>query len=245
MGIFISLLVIQLLIFAGLVFLLRNLLTKNITGATAHLDQMNQDFTKKQEEANKKTQEADQYYQTTLTKAREDALQFKERIEKEAVEGKDKMIAEARQESERIIERANKTREMLIGEINKRIEEGSLDKACDLTEHVVPPQLYKQLHQEWLEELLSRGLEELGSLQVSEDVKEAVLKTAFALTDAQKTSLNKKLKEKLGRNIALHEEVDSSVVAGAVVSLGSLVLDGSLRNKIKGAARAQQTSNKK
>ncbi|MFH1045544.1 MAG: F0F1 ATP synthase subunit delta [Candidatus Omnitrophota bacterium] len=241
---FISLLIIQVVIFVGLVVLLRNMLTKNITGATAHLDQLNRDYTKKQEEANKKLQEADQYYQQTIAKAREEALQFKERLEKEAQTGKDKTLELARQESERLIERANKTRELLIDEIEQKIEERALGRAADLVEQVLPRHLYKDIHAHWVEVLISSGLEELGSLQLPRDVAEVQLKSAFQLTAAQKESLSLKLKEKLSREITLKEEVDPHVVAGVIITLGSLVLDGSLRKKIRESARVQSARDK-
>ena len=45
--------------------------------------------------------------------------------------------------------------------------------------------------------------------------------------------LSKRLKQLLGREVKLKEEVDSKVVVGLIVTVGSLVLDGSLKNKIR------------
>lgn len=245
MALFVTLFILLLLIFAGMTFLLYNLLSKNITSAKAHLDQMGQDYTKKQQEINKKLQEADQYYQTTITKAREEAIELKERLEKEASTGKGKALDEARKESEKIIDRANKTREMLIAEIDQKVEEKALDRACELVEQVLPEHLAQQMHLHWVEELITGGLEELGNLHLPENISQAQLKCAFELSAKQKEQLSQKLKEKLGRDIKLVEESDSSIVAGIVISLGNLVLDGSLKNKIKEAARVQQAASKK
>jgi len=180
-----------------------------------------------------------------LGKAREEALQLKERIEKEAQTGKGKVIEEARLESERIIERANKTREMLIEEMQQKIDGKALDRACELIEQVLPEHLRSQMHAQWVEELISGGLEELGSLQLPEEIQKAQLKSAFALSSKQKESLNQKLKGRLGREVTLEEKIDPTVVAGVTISLGSLVLDGSLKNKIKEAARVRQSADKK
>ena len=44
---------------------------------------------------------------------------------------------------------------------------------------------------------------------------------------------SKKLEQLLDRRIALKEEVNPEIVAGIIINIGSVVLDGSLRNKIK------------
>ena len=67
-----------------------------------------------------------------------------------------------------------------------------------------------------------------------------IIKSAFPLSDKQQNSLSKKLKEALGKDIEIKEESDPSVVAGLVIILGSLVLDGSLKNKIQEKARYVQ-----
>lgn len=239
---FFLLLLIQLLIFAGLAFLLRYLLTRNITQATAHLQQLSQDYAKREQQAKKRLEEAEQYYQKTITKAQQEATQLKAQFEKETQAAKDKILDEARQESERIIQRATKTRELLMNELNQKIEARSLERASELIQQVLPTQLREQIHTQWLKELVSSGLEELGSLRVPKDISLAHVSSAFRLSSKQQELLRKKLKEKLGRDIKLREEVDPRVVAGVVVSLGSLVLDGSLKYKIKEVARARQVA---
>ncbi len=43
----VSLIVLQVLIFGGLILVLRKILTQNVVLATKHLDELNQDYTKK------------------------------------------------------------------------------------------------------------------------------------------------------------------------------------------------------
>lgn len=242
---FIQLLIIQIFIFAGLALLLRNLLTRNVTQATGHLQQLSQDYTKKEQEAKKKMDEAEQYYQKTLGKAQQEAAQVKEQFEQQSQIAKDKIIEEARKESERIISRAEKTREMLLEELEQKIEVQALDRACELVQQVLPNHLHKEIHAHWFEELVSSGLEELGSLHLPDQADEAEVTSAFSLSSKEQELLAKRLKEKLGRQIKIKEKLDPQVVAGVVVKLGSLVLDGSLKYKIKEAASARQSASKK
>jgi F0F1-type ATP synthase delta subunit len=77
----------------------------------------------------------------------------------------------------------------------------------------------------------------LDRLKVPEGVKEVKVVSAFELDHKQRLALTAKMKEKLGFEVKLIEEKDPSIIAGLVVSIGSLFLDGSLRFKIQEAAR--------
>lgn len=57
--------------------------------------------------------------------------------------------------------------------------------------------------------------------------------TAFALSDSQKVSLTQALETRLGLKVTLDEVVDSSLVGGAIVRAGDLVIDGSARGRIE------------
>jgi F-type H+-transporting ATPase subunit delta len=74
-------------------------------------------------------------------------------------------------------------------------------------------------------------------LRVPEGLSEVKVVSAFNLTEAEEASLKLKLKEKLGFEVKLREEIDPTLICGLVVNIGSLILDGSLKFKIQGAAR--------
>jgi F-type H+-transporting ATPase subunit delta len=57
--------------------------------------------------------------------------------------------------------------------------------------------------------------------------------SAIALTDTQKTSLIEALEARLGLKVNLDETVDTSLVGGAIVKAGDLVIDGSARGRIE------------
>ena len=78
------LVVIQLVVFTLLVLFLRMLLTRNISTATTHLHELNQDYNQKVEDANKRKAEVDRYYDEMLLKAKADAEKNKVQILREA-----------------------------------------------------------------------------------------------------------------------------------------------------------------
>lgn len=57
--------------------------------------------------------------------------------------------------------------------------------------------------------------------------------SAVALTDAQQQALGKALEARLARNVSLSFDQDDSVIGGAVIRAGDLVIDGSLRAQLE------------
>ena len=230
---FYLLLLIQLLVFGVLALLLRQLLTRNITGAAAHLQQLSQDYTKKEEQATKRLEEAEQYYQKMLAKAQEEVHQLKAQFEKETQEGKDKILKQAHIESEEIVQRANKAKQAILSEIDDRIAKEAIKKSCELVEDVLSGQFKLGVHSGWVDDLIENGFKQMSKLHISDNITEAKVTSALPLEKNQRNKLSQKLKSIFKKNVTVKEEVDPKVVAGIVITIGNLVLDGSLRGKIR------------
>src|SRR3989338_4258930 len=67
---FLSLIFLQLAVFAVLVFFLRVVFRRNVSAATAHLHELNQDYTHKLDDARKKQAEAEKYFEDTILRAK-------------------------------------------------------------------------------------------------------------------------------------------------------------------------------
>lgn len=66
----------------------------------------------------------------------------------------------------------------------------------------------------------------------AEGTVKAQLITAFPATDAQKQSIAAALKQRFGRDVELEYVTDPTLMGGAVVRAGDLVIDGSVRGKL-------------
>lgn len=67
---------------------------------------------------------------------------------------------------------------------------------------------------------------------------EAEVLTARPLSAAQKTNLTEALKTRLGVSVSIVETVDESLIGGAIVKAGDLVIDGSARGRVEKLAIA-------
>jgi F-type H+-transporting ATPase subunit delta len=72
----------------------------------------------------------------------------------------------------------------------------------------------------------------------AESTVEAEVISAFPLSDAQKTNLVSALKDKLGREVNLAVQTDESLIGGAIVRAGDMVIDGSVTGHLEKLAQA-------
>jgi F0F1-type ATP synthase membrane subunit b/b' len=235
-----SLVLLQILIFSSLVFFLRKILNRNVSSATAHLEQLTAEYTKKEDQVKKQLEEAKLKSQEIIANAKREAQEQRVSILTQAQEQRDKILSDAQGKAEEMVQQADRTRQALLAEINQKIEAKALEQAVELVQQALPEHIRKEIHQSWLEEVISGSLEQLDRLHIPKGVTEARVSSAFALSAKQSQDLNAKIKEKLGHKIELKQEVDPAVIAGLVVNIGSLVLDGSLRFKIQEVASAKQ-----
>jgi F-type H+-transporting ATPase subunit delta len=72
----------------------------------------------------------------------------------------------------------------------------------------------------------------------------AKVESATELTAAQKKSLEESLGKTMGRPVSLDATTNSSLIGGVVVTLGSLMIDDSIRTKLERMGRAMKHNGK-
>ncbi|MBN1913180.1 MAG: F0F1 ATP synthase subunit delta [Candidatus Omnitrophica bacterium] len=233
----VSLIVLLVIIFLVMVFMFRKIMTQNVTLATSHLEDLNREYSEKEKEVNRKLEEVQLKSQEILARAQSESEKLRDDALKEIESEKERILQAARTHSEEMIKQAERSRQALIQEIEERIAKEAVNKACELIQTTLPEQFKREVHAHWIEELITNGFNQLERLRLPEDVEEIKITSAFALDDRQRKIMVKKLSEALKRNITLKEEIEAKIVAGFIISIGSLVLDGSLKNKIQEQAK--------
>lgn len=228
-----SLILIQVIIFIAFIVIARKVISKNVGTATKHLEVLDEDYTKKENEINRQLDGTKQKTEEMLTQAKKDADELKKEIIKGAEGEKEKIVIQARTQGDDIIKQADKSRQLLLSEIDERISKEAVNKAAELIQLAIPEQFKFEIHTQWVEELISQGFGKISRLQIPKDIQEVKITTAFDLKDKQLKDLSEKLKSVLKRSVKIRENIDKSIVAGLIINIGSLILDGSLKNKIK------------
>lgn len=66
-----------------------------------------------------------------------------------------------------------------------------------------------------------------------ENVVDVELVSAMPVDAAQEQRLAAALRKRLGREVRIHTQIDASLIGGAIVRAGDLVIDGSLRGRLE------------
>lgn len=70
---------------------------------------------------------------------------------------------------------------------------------------------------------------------------EAHVQTAYALTKAQTEKLQKELTQQMGANVTLDVKVNKDLLGGMIVTVGSRMIDDSVRRKLERLGRAMSS----
>jgi F-type H+-transporting ATPase subunit delta len=71
-----------------------------------------------------------------------------------------------------------------------------------------------------------------------ENTVDVTVTSATRLDDTQKNAIATALRKRLGREVRLETELDQDLIGGAVIRAGDVVIDGSLRTRLKSLANA-------
>jgi len=236
----ISMICVVIIIFVVLVLFMKKIINRDVVSATSHLDNLASEFTQKEEAIKKQYEELKRQSQEIIENAKKDAQAQKDNILKQADEEKNKVIDQAQEKANEIVKQADNARLALLAELERKIDERAVQKAGELLNEALPVNIRNDIHQRWVDDLISNSFQQLDRLRIPEGISEIKVVTAFALNQKQSAALLAKIKERLGYDVNLKEEIDPNIIAGLVVNIGGLFLDGSLRFKIQEAARGQQ-----
>jgi F0F1-type ATP synthase membrane subunit b/b' len=236
----VSMVMLVVIVFIGLVVFMQRIFNKEVTSATSHLDKLAEEYAQKEEAIKKQFEEAKRQSQEIILNAQKDGLQQKEALLKQAQEDRNKIIAEAHQSAEEVIRQADNARLALLAELDRKIDQRALHKASELLQTAIPDQIKSAIHTLWTDSIISSSFENLDRLKIPDGLSEVAVVSAAALEPRQRTALTGKLAEKLGFPVKLSEEVDPKLVAGFIVTIGSLCFDGTLSFRIQEVARGQR-----
>ncbi len=229
-----QLIIIQVITFTLLVFLLRQFLYKQVTRSLARLQQLYQENLNREEELKRRREETEQELKAKIARNNEEIGRLRAAAEADARKVHEEILAKARGEGRRIVAGAEAQKERMRANLVSEMEEKALGLASDIIEHIFTAQVAQGIHYHLIDELIEEiGKSDGRRLQLTVETVEVVV--PFPLTQVQKEKLKKILSSNMGRSVNLKETIDQEIVTGMVLRLGDLVLDGSLKNKLRGA----------
>lgn len=227
-----TIIIFQGLVFIGLIFVLRHFMQEHVSGAMGHMQKLNDELLKQQAELKEKIAAAEKEYQTKFTKAQQEVSQMQATAKQEVTKSLEDARARAQLEREKLINEAVDTRDKMRQEIMGEMEQRAIQYSFDLIREFFSEELQKAANDILIKEVIE-GLKEVDveSFEIKSDTAELVVPEP--LSQESRARLQKVLKEKIKRDIQFKEEVKPDIIAGLVLKFGTLVVDGSLANRLK------------
>ncbi len=228
-----QLIIVQVITFAILVFLLRQFLYKQNAQALERLQQLYQENLKREEDLKNAQEAADQELKKKIAQHNEEIKKLKAAGEVDVQKMHDEILAKAKEDADKIVAEAEANKERIKANLVSEMEEKALVLASDIIENIFTDQVAQGIHRHLIDEFIEE-IEKSDGQRMQLDVETVEIAAPYPLTQDQEENLKKILSTKMGRSVSIKGTIDQEMVAGMVVRLENLVLDGSLRNKLKG-----------
>lgn len=221
-------------ILALIIFVIKRMLLSDTMKAVATIKQVEAEVRKKEETIRMEIDVHEKEFQKKKKEAEAELEEKRKQSEKEIEQKRESILAEAKKESDNIMEQAKKNEEKFRQQLAQDMEEKAVDYAGQVFQMVSSDQMSSELNKALIGELLD-ALEEVDSSAITVDGSDAHFTSSHPIEPDQKQRLEGLIKEKFGVEIKVEENIDESILGGLVMKLGSLEIDGSLKNRYQEA----------
>ncbi|OQX54062.1 MAG: ATP synthase F1 subunit delta, partial [Candidatus Omnitrophica bacterium 4484_213] len=210
------------------------LFQRHLGFALGRLHNLNQDVLNKEEELRKRQEEIEIEYAEKMKQAAQEVEEIRNKANEEALLARDKILDQAKTEKAKLIERAIAEKRKQEKQLETKIAQQGRSLASNLIEYIFSKEIKEAIHIQLVDELIEKLQATSHKLQARNN-EQAEITSVYPLKAEQKKRLIKTLSEKVGQNIELKEKIDKEIIGGVIIKLGDIVIDGSLKNKLRKA----------
>lgn len=216
-----------------LVFLvigIRLLLAGTAKRAVLRVRQVEDEVRKKEEDIRREIEEHERDFAEKKAEAERQLQAHRDEARREAAHLKEKAVAEAKKEGQKIIEQAQKNERKIRDQIARQMEDKAVEYGGRIFKLVFSDLLTGELNGLFNDELID-ALNEIESGSITVDSGAASVTVSHPMGEEQRNRLETVLRTKFRDDAVIEETVDDSLLAGLILKMGSLEIDGSLRNR--------------
>jgi len=231
---FIPLLIIQVITFIALVLLLRALFRNNLTTSLNRLTDLHEQNVVKEDQLKEELERARAERLAEVERGKAEAREIIENAKKEVDNLKARAAVESKAEGHDITSRAQQDAEKFKQSILAELGKQSLALSMQMIQYTLTSSGKENLQQQMIDEIIGeiKDLTKDKFTVISDKVKVA---SAFPLNEAERQNLKNTLSEKLDTPVVLEEKIEPDLVAGLIIEIGALIIDGSLKNSLSRA----------
>ncbi len=232
-----QIIVIQIITFSLIVFALRKMLYSDSARESRRLRELSNENLRREREITRKEQETEKLFAEKIASANAEVIKIRLKGESDVEELKKSLIADAEQEAAGILKSALSDREKIKEELSLETKSQVPLLALRIMKDALSEPVRELIHRELVLEVIHKS-RELEKEQASSSLRAVEIVSARALTKTEKENLLEALFGARGKRPPVEEKLDNDLIAGLLVRLDTLVIDGTLRDRLERMARA-------
>ena len=231
----------QVVVFGVMLAALKWILLRDTLDAVRRLKEEEGELGKKEDAVRRRLEEHEAEYRRKAADMQEELARAREQAEKESQRLRDSLVEEARKEKDRILAEAERGRERMRQDLVQETEARAMEYAGRVFELVFSERIGAALNRLFLDELIE-ALAEVDGTSITIDAQEALLESAQPVEPDQKKRLVEVIGRTFGVEPVITEKSAPELISGVRIKLGSLEIDGSLRNRFREAGEELKKS---
>jgi F0F1-type ATP synthase membrane subunit b/b' len=227
-----KIIILQVGVFAGLLLALWIVFHGQLNTALKSLNSSLKSSLKKEEELKEKKTEIEVEREAEVDKGKKEAREIIEAAQKEASQYKESIQKEAEHEKELLVQKGQQEVEKIKRSVEIEVANQASQLATEIIKELFNDKSREVLHQEIIQDAL-KEIDEIKEDRFSVKTEKVLITSAVKLKNEYKEAIIKSLSEKLGNQVSLEENIDDSLIAGFILQIDSMVIDASLKNRLK------------
>ena len=234
LGIMMPIVIAHVVIWALVVLVIRKMLLSDTVSAVGRIGEAETELRRYEERLRQEMQQHEEELATHSRQAESDLSTAREKSEHDIEQLREQIVEEARREAADVMDKARKSERKLREQVALEMEEKAVDFGGRVFRMVFSDRLSEIVNSQFVDELLD-ALADTDASSITVDATEAEFSSSHPLEPAQKDRLQLILADKFGINIEVNESVREELLAGLVMKIGSLEIDGSLLSRYQEA----------
>jgi len=196
--------------------------------------QVEDEVQKREDEIKRDIAEHEQAFASMKQDAEREIQGRRDESRREIARLKEQALTEAKAEGSKIIELARQNEQKLRDQIARQMDDKAIEYGGKVFHLVFSDLMTEVLDRQFISELID-ALRDIDKGSITVESTEAEVTVSHALDPAQHDELEGVLRETFGDGVTLSETTDESILGGLILKIGTLEIDGSLRNRYKEA----------
>jgi len=232
----IQIFIVQVVTFLGIVFILRRFLYAESAKEMRRLTKLREEAAIKQKELQEKLDQAQRAFDQKMADAEKSSRALSAQSEAAAKEQRFKILDKAKEDAANIMKAAFNAKEKMREEIAVEMKQKAPLHATRIFSAVLSKEVKELTHKELVKDVIER-IKHLDKSTFKAHVDKGEIVSPYPLPVSDRSEIETAVRLNLGYEVPWVEKKDDKIAVGIVIRLGSIIIDGSLENRMRQAER--------